>query len=195
MHGLVVQIGPNLHERHVAIANLDQILCAEEHLLLGLEFAAKWKMVWLMAEYAATTWSQSQDPLDRTLGGGALADADFAGYYISAGGFLTGESRPYNPRDGVWTGVKVRRPFSLTKGGLGAWELLARYSHMDLNDSDAGILGGVEDNWTLGVNWYPNDYVMFKLNYIKAHIDREDAAGLEIGQNVDIIGLRTAVKW
>ncbi|MDP6517414.1 MAG: porin [Alphaproteobacteria bacterium] len=161
----------------------------------GVELAARWKMAWLMAEYAATTWSQSQDPLDRTVGGGAIEDAEFEGYYVSAGVFLTGESRPYNARDGVWKGLRVRRPFSLSTGGLGAWELLARFSHLNLDDSDAGILGGIEDNWTLGVNWYPNDYVMFKLNYINARIDRENAAGLEIGQNVDIIGLRTAVKW
>jgi phosphate-selective porin OprO/OprP len=58
-------------------------------------------------------------------------------------------------------------------GGLGAWEIAARYSTMDLTDS--GVVGGEVENITLGVNWYLNPSVRIMANYVLANV--EDAAG------------------
>ena len=48
-----------------------------------------------------------------------------------------------------------------------------RFSHLDLTDRD--IAGGSGDAWTVGLNWYPNDYLRFMANY--AMVDTDEVAG------------------
>ena len=92
----------------------------------------------------------------------------FDGYYLQAGYMLTGEHRSYSLKDGVFGGVKPRRPFSLD-GGLGAWELALRLSELDLDDGP--VYGGQERNWTIGLNWYLNPVARVMLNYVRADIN------------------------
>lgn len=49
-------------------------------------------------------------------------------------------------------------------GGLGAWQVAARFSNLDLNDGD--INGGEAQSFTLGVNWYATAKIRFTLNYV-----------------------------
>lgn len=86
---------------------------------------------------------------------------DFDGWYLSGSWVITGEARPY--RSGVFKGIKPVGPY-------GAWELAARYSHINLNDLD--IEGGKEQNLSLGVNWYVNNDLRVMLNYINVDSDR-----------------------
>jgi len=65
--------------------------------------------------------------------------------------------------------VKPKTNFSLKNGGWGAWQVAARYSHLDLDDHN--IRGGNEDNITLGVNWHWNPNVRVMLNYVMASVD------------------------
>ena len=76
----------------------------------------------------------------------------FAAYYVMGSYFLTGESRPYS--GGAFGRPKPKRKFDLKQGAVGAVELAARMSRIDLSDGDFD--GGVERNVTLGVNWYPS---------------------------------------
>ena len=85
---------------------------------------------------------------------------------------LTGESRPYSIQKGAFGGIRPARPFDLSKGDWGAFEVAARYSHLDLNDG--GINGGEMNNITLGANWYLNDYVRLMMNVIM--VDTDDNA-------------------
>jgi phosphate-selective porin OprO and OprP len=48
----------------------------------------------------------------------------------------------------------------------------ARYDTVDLNDG--AIQGGTEDDVGVALNWYPNYYVRFSVNYIKV-VDQEQA--------------------
>lgn len=79
------------------------------------------------------------------------------GYHATLGYFLTGESVTGR------TTVEPLRPFDPIRGewGPGAWEVFARYSHLDLGDSvfDAGLAD--RERWTnrigltdIGLNWY-----------------------------------------
>ncbi|HMM75662.1 MAG TPA: porin [Gammaproteobacteria bacterium] len=116
------------------------------------------------------------------------ADPYFDGYYLQAGWFLTGESRPYKFQDGIFDGV---RPTSLVgKGGWGAWELVARYSTADL--SDASITGGLQKNFTVGLNWWPIANVRFMANYVHV-LDVE--GGAFDGAEPAAFVLRSAVFW
>ena len=51
--------------------------------------------------------------------------------------------------------IRIRQGFKLGEnGGVGALELAARYSHLDLTDSF--LVGGVPDDSTVALNWYLN---------------------------------------
>ncbi len=84
----------------------------------------------------------------------------FQGYYVTAGYFLTGESRNYSFEDAGFTSItKINHSY-------GAWELAIRYS--ELNLIDRNIRGGQEHDYTVGLNWYPIQPITFKINYIHA---------------------------
>jgi len=96
----------------------------------------------------------------------AGSNPDFSGYYIQTSYFLTGEHRPYKLSDAVFSRVKPKAGFPGQEGGIGAWEIAARYSHLDLYDG--GINGGELDDVTVGLNWYLNPNARVMLNYVYA---------------------------
>ena len=112
---------------------------------------------------------------------GALPNPDFNGWYVQAAWVLTGESRAYNPSTGAFGSPKPSTPFTLNGSGIGAWELAARYSDLDLNynqgvvgsDTPAGgVRGGEQKIWTVGLNWYPNSVIKFQFDYERIDIGR-----------------------
>ncbi|QDT93638.1 Porin O precursor [Gimesia algae] len=66
----------------------------------------------------------------------------FSGAYAQAGYFLTGESRAYNRKAGVFGRVVPLDPYN-RNGGCGAWEIAGRWSYIDLNNKS--IQGGATD--------------------------------------------------
>lgn len=96
-------------------------------------------------------------------------DLDFNGWYAEASYFLTGESRNYLPKKGIFGVVKPKQ--SVTNGGYGAWQIAVRYSGIDLSDED--IRGGQARNVTLGLNWHATTYVRFMLNAVWVNNDNE----------------------
>jgi len=102
-----------------------------------------------------------------------FSNVEFQGSYIFTSWFLTGESRSYKYRSGIFSRVTPRN--NAGQGGMGAWELALRYSQLDLNDGV--ILGGEEENITLGLNWYVNPLIRFMANMV--FIDTDPKAGNE----------------
>lgn len=151
-------------------------LTAESYSSGGLELAGLYGPVYAQAEYLVAS-------VDRP---GGLADADFDGGYVTLSWALTGESRNY--KNGIFSRVKPANPFSLRSGGAGAWEVAARYSTIDLNDG--AVLGGTEDNYAAGINWYPNDYLRFALDYVRFDADR---AG--VNNEGSAVVSRIGVSW
>jgi phosphate-selective porin OprO/OprP len=87
----------------------------------------------------------------------------FSGFYGEASMYLTGESRPYDPRTGAFARLIPRHNFNLGRGGAwGAIELAARFSHTDLDDGY--VQGGRLNLLMAGVNWYLNPNVRWMLN-------------------------------
>ena len=97
-------------------------------------------------------------------------------YYISTTYLLTGEKRPENGTP------RVRHPVlgPDTPGGggrgWGAWELAARYSWIHANEPGVNIFNVITpelvpnfnahtDAFTGGVNWYPNYWVKYQINF------------------------------
>jgi len=83
----------------------------------------------------------------------------FRGGHGQLGYVLTGESRCYNFADGTLGGIRPCGPW-------GAWEIVARYSALTLNNKN--VFGGYGGNATLGLNWYVNDNIRVAFNYIRA---------------------------
>jgi phosphate-selective porin OprO/OprP len=98
-----------------------------------------------------------------------LANSTFSGGYVQASWFVTGESRPYDIKRAVLGRLRPNK--SVGSGGMGAFEIAARYSTLDLEGG--AIRGGREDNFTLGVNWYLSPYTRFAANWV--HFDVENS--------------------
>lgn len=134
---------------------------AAEVRLFGLELAGVVDRFWIDAEYVGLA--------TRKPSGLAGADASFNGYYVSAGLFLTGESRSYKTATGAWDRIKpLHNAFASDAagaGGLGAWEIAARYDVLDLEDHPAAVYGGELTAVTGALNWYPNPNMRAMFNY------------------------------
>ncbi len=109
--------------------------------------------------------------------------------YAQVGYLLTGEVRPYNKANATLGRIKPLRPFG-DRGGLGAWEIAARYSYIDLNPAEIvaqvppvgqPAFGGRLNDTTLGLNWYLNDRTKFQFQYVQAMLDR---GGIESDTNI-----------
>ena len=125
--------------------------------LYGAELIASHDNFTFQSEYIRTT--VSRDTGD---------DPTFSGWYAQGAWMITGESRPYDVGAGVFKGISPLHPVSTNDGssflGKGAWEVVARYSTMDLNDTN--ITGGRERNATLGLGWYANNFVRISGNWV-----------------------------
>ena len=97
-----------------------------------------------------------------------VGSRDFAGFYLLASYFLTGESRRYDTSRAAFGRVAPRSNFDM-QGGRGAWELALRYSRMDLDDGS--VSGGQLDDVTFGLNWYLNPNVRTMFNYVRSDLD------------------------
>ena len=94
-------------------------------------------------------------------------DANFSGYYIETSYYLTGETRNYHQPTGSFKRPAVNEDFD-GEGGMGAVQLAARYSMLDLDDGPStGELGDI----TLGVNWWLNNHTRVSANYVASDYD------------------------
>ncbi|MCD4690447.1 hypothetical protein K8S17_03210 [bacterium] len=158
------------------------MLAADGLLRLGLEVGGTFGPLHFGGEYIMANMTAADDEAEARgeTGRGAAArggsDPSFSGYYAQVGYFLTGETRAY--KGGQWQRTKPAENF-LEDGGLGAFELLARYSSLDLNDEDADVAGGKMDNVTVGLNWYMHGNARWMINYVMSTVS--DGDGDEIG--------------
>jgi phosphate-selective porin OprO/OprP len=179
---------------------------------LGLEFGANWKNFYLQGEHF---WFDIERRDSST-----LPDPDFTGYYVQGSWVLTGESRRYNPVTGSFQNPRAKSAF-VRGEGFGAWELAARYSRMNLNFQEGlagtaastdSVRGGDQNVLTFGVNWFMNPNVKLMLDYMLIDVDRLNPAGpgntapfgpspatppigVQIGQDLDVIALRTQFSF
>lgn len=174
----------------------------------GLEAAGNWQNFFFQGEYF-------KYGIERRVASPA-GDPEFSGWYAQASWVLTGETHRYSMASASYSAPKPMVPLS-AEGGLGAIELAARYSHLDLdyNEGLAGVAapvgsvrGGQEDIVTVGVNWYLNANLRASFNYFMVDVDRLNPAGpgnltpfgaapatppngAQIGQDYEAIALRT----
>ena len=89
-------------------------------------------------------------------GANKSVDLQNSAWDISAGWVLTGEDAGYN-------GVTPLHPFNLHGGSWGAWQVVARYANLDVDDTvftdgfaSSATSASEARAWSLGLNWYLN---------------------------------------
>ena len=92
----------------------------------------------------------------------------FSGGYVLLSWMLTGESRPYFRANGSFGPITP-------KSHYGAFELVTRYSHIDL--SDGPIQGGILGKWYFGANWWISRQWKAGVGYGYADLKRDDLMG------------------
>ena len=175
------RVRPFIHSPDIRFADTGNV-SAESELGYGLEAG------YVQGPFHATgeaRWQRVGRP-------GALTDPTFFGGYAEVGMFLTrGDTRGY--KGGTFDRVKPRSP--VDKGGFGAVQVNLRYDYLDL--IDAGIAGGKQDTYALGLVWTPTDYTRMMLNY--GHVVYTDAflpaAGGMRDYSVDAVGMRAQIDF
>jgi phosphate-selective porin OprO and OprP len=105
---------------------------------------------------------------------------------VSAGWVLTGEDAGYN-------GVTPLHPFSLHNGNWGAWQIVARYANLDVDDnafkdgfassSTTGTFTASASEarvWSIGLNWYLNRNIRLNTSYSRTDFTGGTGAGATI---------------
>ncbi len=131
--------------------------------------------------------------------GDAGQTVTYHGGYAQVGLFLTGESDSYEKKTGAFGRVRPNsnffKPDRCGGGtGCGAWQLVARYNHLDLNDK--GLNGGILDAYTAGLNWFWNPNMKLQFNYNVTDRNVSQVVGRETGSgNIYSYGTRLAMDF
>lgn len=129
--------------------------------------------------------------------GVGVTDPDFKGWYVEGGWVLTGEARKYNTTTAAFDGITPKVNFDPKAGHWGAFELVGRYSTLDLNcHADAVLVadrirGGQQDITSLGLNWQLNPAIRFVFEGQSVKIERLNAAGAQMGQKYNSYAIRS----
>lgn len=155
--------------------------------LAGLEAAAMCGPGLIQAEYL---YANVHRVLTAPFPLGTKSSVNFYSWSIQGGYVLTGESHGYDFPSGTFSRVKP------SKSG-GAWEIAGRYSVINLNDSN--IVGGLEHNTTVGLNWYFNEQVRVAANYIRvtSHPTSATSPGTAgtAKRGLDVVAMRLQVAF
>ncbi|MFC3550698.1 OprO/OprP family phosphate-selective porin [Lysobacter cavernae] len=102
---------------------------------------------------------------------GAREALDHRAWQLTAGYVLTGEDASYR---GV---SRPNHPFTVGSAGWGAWELVARYGELDVDDdafprfADPATAASQATAWGLGVNWYLTGNFKLVANYTQTRFE------------------------
>ena len=126
----------------------------------------------LMAEYAIS------DQVVRRVGALPLATADLqhSAWELTGSWVLTGENASYS-------GVTPRHPFDPRNGNWGAFQVVARYSELDIDNAAFPLFSNPDTSatsahaWSLGLNWYLNKNVLLKASYTRTTFEGGGGVG------------------
>ncbi|MBI4563361.1 MAG: hypothetical protein HY716_01535 [Planctomycetes bacterium] len=115
---------------------------------------------------------------------------DFTGGYLQASYVLTGEGKSWKGEGvRIWKGVKPERPF-LKDPEIGAWQLVARWSRLNVDrDLTPFVTNNPRriDSFTFGINWYANEFVKVKVNYLRTIYEEDVVLAGKTRDNEDAL--------
>jgi len=152
------------------------------------------------------------------------ASLNYNGYYVSGMYFLTGESKAAayqvdsNTNGGGFRQIQIKHP--LSSGGWGAFALTARLSEVNLNSGpyegsyyanlialapktsqkdavfNSSVLGGREEDVTVGLNWYAEPGVRVMANWTRVlALSAPYSAPYLNGAHPNTFLVRTQIDW
>ena len=171
--------------------------------VIGGEVAGNWRNFLLQGGYYQIYDIQSKLP------GVPAPGLSFNGGYVEAGWNITGEPFRYNVGSAAFARPKVDDPFIINENGfspgVGAWQLAARWSVMNLNSSvtpgvsqskTGGIFGGYQQIFGAALSWYPNDWIRFEMQFQYSMVDKLNSLGtVQIGQHFQTLSGRMQVAF
>ncbi|HTB82942.1 MAG TPA: porin [Candidatus Sulfotelmatobacter sp.] len=153
----------------------------------------------LLAEYVIS----DQNAKRTAAGATPTYDVQNSAWEISGGWVLTGEDASYN-------GITPRHPFNLHGGGWGAWQLVARYGELDIDDNvfvgatnvrlaDPTKNADEAQAWSIGLNWYLNKNIRANLSYSRttfsSYANTKFAAGNVVSQPENVLFSRLQLSF
>lgn len=171
---------PQIHEGTRIIDS--GVLLANDYTTGNMESALVWGRFTVQSEAFLSTVSKADGSSDQ-----------LSGAYLHTSFFLTGENRVFE-RFGQHGAQFVRNVpitnFSLAPGGVGwgAWEAKARWSHLDLNNLNAGQY----NDFTFGCNWYWSDRTRMMFDWIHPITSSQSVFG---STHSDILASRIDFNW
>ena len=142
----------------------DEIVANVSKDMTGFEAALAYGPVKLQGEMVTASFDAIHQSAGQTVVGDVDAD------YFELIWNITGEKWSEAYRSGAFSGIKPTNNFR-SGGGLGAWQIGARFSTYDASDIRVSGTSSREQNvdkgetLTIGVNWLLNTNVRFMLNY------------------------------
>lgn len=132
-------------------------------------------------------------------------DRNIDAYYLSGHWMLTGESYAKSfGKQNAFGDITPLRNFDM-KGGLGAWELALRFSHMDASDFKAGNSVGTgvlstgsanqADAYTVGLKWIINPQVRLLANYVHSDFNQTVTSNNTKVNSEDGLNFRTQINF
>ncbi len=114
--------------------------------------------------------------MDNLSVGSQQGDFGISGYYLALSYFLTGEEQTF--KNGMTAPITPKSSFDPDKDTWGAWQLVARYGQVDIDEdllskgyADASRYTKGAASYTLGLVWYPAPVIRIMLNYIHTKFD------------------------
>ena len=139
--------------------SLSDAATVDEQTTYGVELAGKVGSFYAQGEYAAATFAEGA--------GAATAgdDVDVSTYYLQLGWLISGETKPYDVKKGVFKSPKPKKPY-------GAWEAKVRYDLIELEEAtpDREV-----SQFIVGLNWYVNPAVRMMFEYITGENEPDGA--------------------
>jgi len=150
------------------------VLADGEHQRLSPQFYYYRHRLGLLGE-----WISSQQEVQLGANAATHATLENQAWQLTGSWVLSGEDASYR---GV---VKPAHPFAIDGEGWGAWELVARYGELRIDEdafpvyADPGTSARRSRAWGLGINWYLNSNLKLVMNWTEADFDGGALAGTD----------------
>lgn len=152
----------------------------------GLEAVGVYGPAYFSAEYVTL----SVDLNSAAVAGFGQGSTDLNAWSVDVGYFLTGEARNFDAGKAQWGSIKPKG--IVGKGGIGAWEVAARYEEADYND---GVdINGQMRLFTAGLNWYVNNTMRFMANYVTT-VNYDEPGNAKDGDEPSAFMVRGQIYW
>jgi phosphate-selective porin OprO and OprP len=182
---------PELRVDNVTFINTGAIN-ADSAYAAGLEAAASYGSFLIQGE---NFWYG----IERNNAATGVTNPTFSGWYVEGSWVFTGEVHSYNPANASFTRPSPDAPFDPLAGNWGAWEIAGRYSTVDFdhdvtstNTADR-VFGGKQYIASAGLNFYPDDFLRFVLDY--QSVTLRNIGALNDNGHYSTVSVRTQISF